>query len=123
MSAALQIAMPPPCKCTRPGSGPSASVGRLMNSVISLSSAPVMVVVEVVTPAAAGACSPNILSTAPVPCSAKFENSTRCASGASTVRGASGSRPSMPNAASALTMRGSARGSVPMVQSGSARRP
>src|SRR5271168_3907 len=121
-SAALAMAMPPPCRCTTAGSGPSTS-GRLMYSVTSLPSSPVIVVVVVVTPSASGAPDAKASSTAPTPASHISAYASRSASGASMVSGTTGMLASSPNCANAATIRGSDRGSVPIEQSGSARRP
>jgi hypothetical protein len=91
-----------------------------MYSVMSLPSTPVMAVVVVVAPVISGAACANTSKIAPMPSSLIVAKASRSSSGASTVSGIGGILPSSPNSASALTIRGSERGSVARVDSGSA---
>ena len=94
-----------------------------MYNAMSLPSTPAIDVVMVTTPLGLGMFCANASITAPIRFSVAATMASRSAIGESGVTDGTGMCPSSPNGASALTMRGSARGSVPMVQLGSARRP
>ena len=97
--------------------------GRLTKSVMSLPSTPVIVLVDVVTEPAPGGSSASSSKIAPMPSSLMAANAWRSSIGESQVRPLAGSLPSRPNRENTSTMRGSDRGSLPSVDSGSAWRP
>ena len=122
-SAACEIAMPPPCRCSSPGNGPWAPTGRSTYSVMSLPSTPVMVSVRLSIPSGFGTPSSRAPKSRPKASSMAAATARTSSIGERLSTRNGGAVTSSPNGANAAIIRGSDRGSERSSSVASPRRP